>query len=205
MENTLPPAGSEKNNLFPVFLKLEQLSVLIIGGGNIAYEKLQALLANSPQTQIRLVAKSISKEIHELVTRYSNISLQQKPYEESDLDAADLVIVAVNDLPVCEIIKQDASARKILVNVADTPSLCDFYLGSVVSKGHLKIAISTNGKSPTIAKRLKEVFNEMIPDEMDGVLNNMHHIRENIQGGFSEKVKQLDTITQMLVTKKDSQ
>jgi siroheme synthase-like protein len=203
MENIPQPSGSEKNNLFPVFLKLEQLSVLVVGGGNIAHEKLQAILSNSPQTQVLLVAKTISEEIHELATRYSNINLQQKPYQSSDLDAADILIVAVNDLALCEIIKQDASSRKILVNVADTPALCDFYLGSVASKGHLKIGISTNGKSPTIAKRLKEVFNEMIPDEMDSVLNNMHHIRENMQSGFSEKVKQLDDITRILITKKE--
>lgn len=193
---------NEKNNLFPVFLKLEQLSVLIIGGGSVAHEKLRAILGNSPGAQIRLIAKSINADIHELASVH-NINLQQKPYEASDLDVADLVIVAVNDLLVCETIKRDAAARKILVNVADTPSLCDFYLGSVVSKGSLKIAISTNGKSPTIAKRLKEVINEMIPDEMENVLNNMHQIRENMQGGFSEKVKQLDEITRILVEKKN--
>lgn len=195
MENTSP----DKNYLFPVFLKLEQIPVLIIGGGVIAYEKLQALLSNAPDTHIRLVATSISEKINELAAKHANIILQQKPYEKADLDTAGLLIVAVNDLPLCERIKQDATAKGILVNIADTPSLCDFYLGSVVSKGHLKIAISTNGKSPTIAKRLKEVFHEMIPDEMDNVLNNMHHIRENIQGGFQEKVKQLDRLTSALV------
>jgi siroheme synthase-like protein len=203
MENIPQSSGSEKNNLFPVFLKLEQLSVLVVGGGNIAHEKLRAILSNSPQTRVLLVAKSISEEIHELASHYSNINLQQKPYQSSDLDAADILIVAVNDLALCEIIKQDASARRILVNVADTPELCDFYLGSIVNKGNLKIAISTNGKSPTIAKRLKEVLNEMIPDEIDGVLNNMHHIRENMQSGFSEKVKQLDEITRILVAKEE--
>ena len=65
----------------------------------------------------------------------------------------------------------------------------------------MKIAISTNGKSPTIAKRLKEVINNMIPDEMESVLHNMQIIRESMKGDFSEKVKQLNDLTQMLVAK----
>ncbi len=194
---------ADANHLFPVFLKLEQLSVLIIGGGNIGHEKLQAILANSPATNIRLIALYINDRIRELAAGHSNISLQQKAYEPADLDAVGILIVAVNDIPLCERIKQDASARGILVNVADTPLLCDFYLGSIVSKGNLKIAISTNGKSPTIAKRLKEVFSELIPDEMDAVLNDLHRIRESLQGDFSEKVKQLDNLTKGLVNKKE--
>jgi len=81
------------------------------------------------------------------------------------------------------------------------PELCDFYLSSVVKKGNLKIAISTNGKSPTIAKRLKEVINNMIPDEMESVLDNMQTIRKGIDGDFSEKVRQLNDITKILVAK----
>src|SRR5207249_8638494 len=85
--------------------------------------------------------------------------------------------------------------------VADTPDLCEFYLGSIVKKGSLKIAISTNGLSPTIAKRIKEVINEMIPKEMESVLQNMTTIRQRLNGTFEEKVKQLDELTKMLVSK----
>ena len=88
-----------------------------------------------------------------------------------------------------------------LVNVADKPELCDFYLGSIVKKGSVKIAISTNGKSPTIAKRLKEVINDLIPEEMEDVLQNMQTIRQGMNGDFDEKVKQLNDITKVLVAK----
>lgn len=195
------PAEEGANYLFPVFLKLEQLSVLVIGGGNVGYEKLQALLSNSPKTNIRLVANTISEEIYRLGMDYPNITLIEKSYETADLAGANILIVAVNDHQISAQIKDDASARGILTNVADTPALCDFYLGSVVNKGNLKIAISTNGKSPTMAKRLKEVFSETIPGEIEDVLNNMHKIRENISGDFSEKVKQLNSITKMLLDK----
>jgi siroheme synthase-like protein len=92
----------------------------------------------------------------------------------------------------------DAKLKGILINVADKPDLCDFYLGSVVQKGNLKVAISTNGKSPTIAKRLKEVLNETLPQELDSLLDNMQNIRNQMKGDFTEKVKQLNEITKTL-------
>ena len=113
----------------------------------------------------------------------------------------DIAIVAVNDRAVSETVAREARARGILVNVADTPDLCDFYLGSVVRRGNLKIAISTNGKSPTIAKRLKEEIGNMIPDEMDAVLDNMQTIRTHLNGDFAEKVRRLNELTSVLVAK----
>ena len=92
----------------------------------------------------------------------------------------------------------DAKAKGKLVNVADKPELCDFYLSSVVQKGSIKIAISTNGKSPTIAKRLKEVLGTIIPDEMENVLDNIQVIRKKINGSFEEKVKQLNALTEVI-------
>lgn len=197
-------AGSEDNPLFPVFLKLEQLSLLVIGGGNVALEKLGAVLANAPATRVRLVAKEVDARFYELATKYPNLLIQQKTYAAADLSGAELVMVAVNDIPLAEAIRKDAKALGLLVNVADKPALCDFYLGSIVQKGSLKIAISTNGKSPTIAKRFKEVLNDIIPAEMDDVLNDMQQIREQLNGDFSDKVKQLNDLTKVLVAKKVS-
>jgi siroheme synthase-like protein len=187
--------------LFPVFLKLETLSLLIIGGGNVALEKLQAVLANSPKTVIRLVAVSIDERIRAIAANYPDISLNQKPYHVTDLIGVDILIVAVNDIALGEKIRNDAKERGLLINVADKPTLCDFYLGSIVQKGNLKIAISTNGKSPTVAKRLKEVLNEIIPAEMENVLNDMQQIRQQLDGDFSDKVKQLNDLTKVLVAK----
>ncbi|MDP4246392.1 MAG: TSUP family transporter [Bacteroidota bacterium] len=189
------------NNLFPVFIKLEQLRLLIVGGGNVGLEKLQAVLQNSPATRIRLVASSISENVRELAAGYPGVELLERPYLTEDLDQADLVIVAVNDREISRTIGCEAKGRGKLVNVADTPDLCDFYLSSIVRKGNLKIAISTNGKSPTIAKRLKEEINEMIPDEIEGVLQNMQTIRQRMNGDFSEKVRQLNDRTKVLVAK----
>ncbi|MDQ2721041.1 MAG: TSUP family transporter [Bacteroidota bacterium] len=193
---------AKDNNLFPVFLKLENLSLLIIGGGNVALEKLNAVLSNSSQTKIRLVSIHISDAIKQIAEEKNNIELIERAYVIDDFDDADIVIAAVNDLDVSEQIKKDTELKGKLVNVADKPELCDFYLGSIVKKGSVKIAISTNGKSPTIAKRLKEVINEMIPDEMENVLENMQTLRNEMNGNFDEKVRQLNDITKVLVAKR---
>ena len=186
------------NHLFPVFLKLENLSLLIVGGGYVALEKLNAVLSNSPETAITLVAPQISDEIKALALSYK-IELIERPYQSTDLLHVDLVIAALNDRLVSEQVSQDAAAQGKLINVADKPDLCDFYLGSIVQKGSLKIAISTNGKSPTIAKRLKEVLGEMIPGEMEEVLQNVQIIRSDLKGDFQHKVKKLNELTKGLV------
>lgn len=187
------------NTLFPVFLKLEKLRLLIIGGGFIGLEKLQAVVNNSPATNITIVGIQISDEIKAIAKEYPNIHLNEKPYHISDLDKKDLVIAAVNDLELATIIAADTKKKGILINAADKPELCDLYLGSIVKKGNLKIAISTNGKSPTIAKRLKEMLNDILPDQIDELLNNMQSYRNQLKGDFENKVNTLNEATKTLV------
>ena len=195
------PAREEGNQLFPVFLKLHELDTLIVGGGYVGLEKLTAVLQNSPYATVTLVAPEIREEIWELAGLYPNLTLLHRPYAEKDLAEKDLVLVATNNKELNIQIKQHARARRILANVADTPEQCDFYLSSVVQKGHLKMAISTNGKSPTVAKRVKEVLQQTFPDEMEQVLEQLQQIRNSLKGDFAEKVKQLDQITSVLVQK----
>ncbi len=195
------PPG-EGNVLFPLFLKLEQFTVLIVGGGYVGNEKLRAVLGNSPRTRIRLVAPAISDEIRQFSQSYQ-VEFFQRPYEAADILRADIIIAALNDPAVSEQVYLDAKRAGKWVNVADKPDLCDFYLSSVVQKGSIKIAISTNGKSPTVAKRLKEVIGQMIPDEMESVLHKLGQLRTNMNGQpFAEKVKRLDEITEVLVNGK---
>lgn len=191
-----------ENRLFPLFVKLERLRLLLVGGGKVGLEKLQAVLQNSPATVVTIVAPEIGEPVRDLASRYPAVVLHERPYRSADLEKTDLVIVAVNDLAVSERIARETKEAGILVNVADTPDLCDFYLSSVIRKGHLKIAISTNGKSPTIAKRLKEEIGGLIPDEMEEVLENMQTIRRGLNGDFPEKVRQLNDITKVLAAKR---
>jgi siroheme synthase-like protein len=190
-----------KNPLYPVFLKLENMHLLLIGAGNIGMEKLQSLLANSPATRITIVSITVSEQVIEFVAGYEHIEIFEKAFEEADLDGKDIVISATGDREFSEVLRELCKDRRILINVADTPDLCDFYLGSIVQKGNLKIAISTNGKSPTAAKRIKEMLNQSIPSEIDDTLENLHSVRKQLTGDFSEKVKKMNEITRVLVEK----
>lgn len=192
------------NKLFPVFLKLENLRVLIVGGGSVALEKLKAVLENSPAVQVLLVAPSVSPEIKALAAAHEGVELREEAFAPRHLEGMQLVITAVNDVALSEHIRGAAHAKGLLVNAADKPDLCDFYLSSVVKKGDLKIAISTNGKSPTMAKRVKETLDEAFPDEINEVLENLYHIRNNLNGDFRKKVERLNAITSEMVKPKQS-
>lgn len=192
------------NELFPVFLKLDKKRLLIVGGGNIALEKLTALLNNSPGTNIILVAPQIQNAIKKLAASYRNVTLIEKEYSDGDLITADIAIVAAGDRALSERVKKAAEQRNIFVNVADTPDLCDFYLGSIVSKGDLKIAISTNGKSPTLAKRLRQYFDKYIPEDILVSIDNLNRFRSRLTGDFSFKVKKLNEATEILLSDEES-
>ncbi|HYC84667.1 MAG TPA: bifunctional precorrin-2 dehydrogenase/sirohydrochlorin ferrochelatase [Chryseosolibacter sp.] len=186
---------NDRNNLFPVFLKLEELDTLIVGGGNVALEKVQALLKSSPMATITLVAPEIRNEIRQLSVGNRRLHLVERNFRVRDLQRKDLVILATDNHSLHIRIRTLARKKRVLINVADTPELCDFYLGSIVTKGHIKIGISTNGKSPTIAKRLREYFEEILPDDTSDLLDKMQKIRKTIKGEFREKVRALNEIT----------
>ena len=193
---------TEGNQLFPVFIKLNELHTVLIGAGNVGLEKLTAILNNSPLARVTIIAKTFVPEIHTLSAEFDGLTIIQKAFSDTDLDNADLVIAATNDNELNIYIRQSAHDRKLLINVADKPELCDFYLGSIVQKGDLKVAISTNGKSPTVAKRLKEVLNEGLPSELDVTLQQMSDLRNSLSGDFAYKVKKLNEVTSVLVGKK---
>lgn len=188
-----------KNQLYPVFLKLEQLNILLVGAGNVGLEKLHSLLANSPFAKITIVAPVIKEEVRRLVFKHPTCTIVQREFEVDDLYDRTLIILATDNRTLHEKIRVLANDKRILINVADTPDLCDFFLGSIVQKGNLKVAISTNGKSPTAAKRIKEVLHDALPDELDEVIDNLHKVRNKLNGNFEYKVKKLNSITKVLV------
>lgn len=189
------------NPLFPIFLKANQLKVLIVGGGYVALEKLTALWNNSLEAEVKLVAPEVKKEIKDFLNTDKQIEISERKFEVEDLQGIDWVIIAVGEIGLSEAIRIEAKKQNLLVNVADKPDLCDFYLGSIVTKGNLKLAISTNGKSPTFAKRLKQVLNDSLPENMEESLDNLNRLRENLKGDFQEKVDTLNKITASLVEK----
>jgi siroheme synthase-like protein len=180
---------------------VDKLRALIVGGGNVGSEKLHFLLKSSPVANVTIVATEISEEINTLSNLYPNVSLVNRDFNADDLDNKDLVIAATENRELNQKIRDEARKRKVLVNVADIPELCDFYLSSIVTKGDLKIAISTNGKSPIFAKRFREFLEETLPDDLQIVIENLNEIRDKLKGDFAKRVKVLNKLTSNLVTK----
>lgn len=190
----------EKNTLYPVFLKLSKIKVLVVGAGAVGLEKLSFMLKSSPDAQVTVLADWVSEPVRELSEKH-NIAIIEKKYESTDLEPYHIVIAATNFKEVNQHIYADAKKAGKLINVADTPNLCDFYLGSIVTKGSLKLAISTNGKSPTFAKRIREMLEEVLPEELDSLLENLHSYRKGLKLNFEEKVALLNKHTEILLKK----
>lgn len=185
------------NNLFPVFIK-QNINYLIIGGGKIALEKLQTILKNSPNAKIKIVTKTAKKDIKTLCTKKQNIKLIINPVKKKHFKNINLVIAATNNNRTNIFIRKTTKKKNILLNCADKPHLCDFYLGSVVHKKNIKIAISTNGKAPGLSKRLRLYFENIIPNNLNKIANNINIIRKKTKLDFRKKAKLVEKLTSEL-------
>ena len=193
----------ERNNLYPIFLKTKNLNVLIVGGGFVAEEKLTFLLKSSPDAHVTMVSPMFREGTIELAKK-GDVTLVEEKYNKSYLEGRHIV-VATTDIPEVNVqVWKDCRAEAKLVNVADNPPYCDFYMGGIVTKGNVKVAISTNGKSPTTAKRLRQFFEEVIPENIDDLVKNLNEYRKTIKGDFEEKVETLNEFTKGLIQKRES-
>lgn len=190
----------ERNNLYPIFLKTNQLNILIVGGGYVALEKLTFLLKSSPDSNLKLVAPFFRPETLEFANLH-HIKMIKAEYHSKFLSDQHIVIATTDDEAVNIQIYNDCKLHNILINVADNPAFCDFYMGGIVTKGNVKIAISTNGKSPTTAKRLRQFFEDVIPENIDEMVQNLNTYRKTIKGNFEKKVSTLNRITENLIKK----
>ena len=190
----------ERNNLYPIFLKTQQLQILIVGGGFVALEKMSFLLKSSPDANVTLVAPFFRDETKEFAQKF-HIQMIDDSYNKEYLKNKQIVIATTDNIDVNIQVYQDCKSKNILVNVADNPPFCDFYMGGIVTKGNVKISISTNGKSPTTAKRLRQFFEDVIPEEIDDLVKNINEYRKSIKGNFEEKVEKLNEFTKSLVEK----
>lgn len=189
----------ERNNLYPIFLKTQTLHILIVGGGNVAEEKLSFLIKSSPDAKITMVSPMFREDTLKLAVNY-DVELIRSAYNTEFLNGKHLVI-ATTDKPDINIqVYTDCRSMDKLVNVADNPPFCDFYMGGIVTKGNVKIAISTNGKSPTTAKRLRQFFEEVIPEDISRMVQNLNTYRKTIKGNFEHKVDKMNEVTETLIS-----
>ncbi len=163
--------------LLPVFLKMNGRPCLVVGGGNIALEKIRVLL--ECDTAISAVAPQALGEIEQLA-HAGKIVLRRKEYRTSDLAGASFVIAATDNPELNHRIYAEARKQGVLVNVVDDPEYCDFYFGSIVRRGALQVAISTSGESPAFAQRLKQEIDEALPADTALWLRRLGELRRQI-------------------------
>ena len=142
-------------SLFPAFLKLEGRRVVVIGGGTLASSKIPGLL--EAKGLVRVISPEINDELVGLI-RLQQIEWQKKLFSADDLEGSFLVVAATSIRDVNAAVYAEAERRGILCNAVDDVENCHFYYGAIVQRGDLQIAISTNGKSPALAQRLRKEF-----------------------------------------------
>jgi len=164
-------------NLLPVFLKLDGRRCLVVGAGSVALDKIGVLLKTG--LRLRVVAPDAIPEIQKLAIE-GRLEWIQRFFELADLDGNFLVIAATDSAEINAAVYQGAVERGILSNSVDDPPNCDFYFGSVVSRGALQIAISTAGESPAFAQRLRREIDEQLPGDLGPWLESLGRLRREV-------------------------
>ncbi len=163
--------------LQPIFLKLDGRPGLLVGAGNVALEKIGSILKTG--LRLRVVAPQVHAEIRQLALE-GRLSLVERPFALSDLDGNFIVITATDSPAVNQAVYAGALERNILCNSVDDIPNCDFFFGSVVSRGDLQIAISTAGESPAFAQRLRREIDEQLPQDLGPWLANLGQLRREV-------------------------
>ena len=173
---------------FPAFIKLDNKKILIVGGGYIAYEKLEHLLDFTHD--ISVVASDFSDDMLNMI-KENNLHFEKRAYEVGDIKDFAVVIVAVDDIPLQAEIFAESKQYNCLCNSVDSVDYCDFIFPSYVKKDDLTIAISTSGASPAMAKHLRIYLQNLIPDGISEFLKEMKGLRKTLPKG-EERMKMLD-------------
>ncbi len=159
---------------FPICIKLDNLKVLIIGGGKVAERKVATL--SKFTKDITILSPELTFELQKIV-QTANFQHLQRKYQVGDLNGFQLVFITTNNSELNLSICKEARSQKILVNAADIPELCDFYLPALVQRGNLNISISTDGHAPALAKRIRQDLEKRYDQDYSFLTNLVHNIR----------------------------
>ena len=173
---------------FPAFLKLDNKKILIVGGGYIAYEKLDHLLDFTKD--ISVIALELSNDMSKDI-KENGLNYEQRAYKTGDIKDFAVVIVAVDDIPLQAEIFAESKQYNCLCNSVDSVDYCDFIFPSYIKKDDLTIAVSTSGASPAMAKHLRIYLQNLIPDTIGEFLKEMKDLRKTVPKG-KERMKMLD-------------
>ncbi len=163
---------------YPILLDLSGKTALVAGGGNVARRKIESLLDHG--AEVRVVSRELTGRVKELVDS-GRVSHLGEYYTEACLEGAFVVIAATDDEDLNREISLDARKRGLLVNAVDQPHDCNFILPSVLRRGDLVVAVSTSGKSPAAAKKIREDLERQFGEEYATFLTVMGRVREAVR------------------------
>jgi precorrin-2 dehydrogenase/sirohydrochlorin ferrochelatase len=149
---------------YPVMLNVRGRPAIVIGGERIAAQKAEALLASG--ARVTLISPQFSSEVLALA-ELGKVTLRHKAYERGDLAGAFVVVAATGDEQLIEAIWNETQERGQLVNIVDVPARCNFIVPSILRRGQLTIAVSTEGASPSLAKRIRQQLEGLFPSAYD--------------------------------------
>ena len=176
---------------FPMLIDFTDKKILVVGGGNIASEKLEKLVDFTKE--ITVIAKELNSYSQQIIKEHC-LTLYQRPYREGDIKDFDIVIVATDSLELQKSIYEESRCEHILVNSVDNTKYCDFIFPSYIKRGDLTIAFSTSGASPAFAKHLRRYFEAIIPQGVEEFLAELKNLRTKLPKGkermayFEERV-----------------
>jgi precorrin-2 dehydrogenase/sirohydrochlorin ferrochelatase len=162
---------------YPIHLSIKGRNCLVVGGGQVGTRKVNTLLECG--AKVTVVSPNPTQQLKELIADGA-ITLKQRYYQPDDLNGMFLVIGATDDEDLNQQISNDAKGSNTLCNIADRPAACNFILPSVVNRGDLVITISTSGKSPALAKKLRKTLENQFGEEYTNFLSLMGAIRKKL-------------------------
>jgi len=182
---------------YPLFLDLIDRPVLVVGGGVVAERKVNSLLEAG--ADVRLVSPDLTDHLQELSTRKA-IRVHHRKFQESDLDGVMLVVSATDDRPTQEQVAEAARGRGILVNTVDRPALCDFIVPAVLRQGDVVLAISTSGKSPSLAAALRAKLEKVVTPDVARAARVLGEVRSEVHEQFPDPDKRKEVFERIVET-----
>lgn len=184
-------------SFFPLYMDMQNLKVLVLGGGTIATEKIEKLLDFTKE--ITIIATEVSAKSDRLIDEHA-LTLYRRAYKKGDIEGFDIVIVATDTVDLHKAIYAESRGSRILVNSVDNAAYCDFIFPSYMQKGDLTIAFSTGGTSPAFAKQIRHYFEKVIPDSVEEFLEKMKGLRSTMPKG-KERMKYFDGLVEEYFSK----
>jgi precorrin-2 dehydrogenase/sirohydrochlorin ferrochelatase len=198
------------NKLYPIFLKLNNKSILVIGGGFIALQKLIGLI--NTEARIIVIAPTIIDEVRALEGEFPfkrNIKFIAREYEFGDEKGAFIVIAATNISELNNTIANRCRDQGILVNSVDEPDYCDFYVPSIAEDGEIKIAISSNGHAPSVSQKIRKDLEQLLKLKYSKLIPLISEFRKKVhakipgQLNFNRRAKLIRWYTDRIFKKID--